>query len=123
MSPCQMFPPQSATCLQPVVSTSYSSGFGLLTPHQSSAIRHPKSRRRGRVIAALTAEAGDSGEGDEHVQENLVSMLRIQIGKQTVNDIADSESEKLRQSVDEVTPMQDYVLACCDCRRRIPLCM
>jgi hypothetical protein len=51
----------------------------------------------------LTAEAGDSGDGDPNVQDNLVSMLRIQIGKQTVNEIADTESERLRQSVDEVT--------------------
>ena len=38
------------------------------------------------------------------MQDSLVSMLRIQIGTQTVNDIADTESERLRQSVDEVTP-------------------
>ncbi len=62
--------------------------------------RRPRQRS---AAAALTAEAGDSGDGDPNVQDNLVSMLRIQIGKQTVNEIADTESERLRQSVDEVT--------------------
>lgn len=72
----------------------------------------PRARRRRQrgAASALAAEAGDSGEGDPDVQENLVSMLRIQIGKQTVNDIADSESEKLRQSVDKVT-VSSYVLS------------
>ncbi len=75
-------------------------------------MRLAKPRRRAGAVSATTAEAGDSSEGDQHVQENLVSMLRIQIGKQTVNDIADSESEKLRQSVDEVRPSKEQMTIC-----------
>ena len=109
VSPSQIFPPQSATCIHPLASTSYSSGPGRLTPHHTSGMRLAKPRRRAGAVSATTAEAGDGSEGDQHVQENLVSMLRIQIGKQTVNDIADSESEKLRQSVDEVRPSRESV--------------
>ena len=91
---------QPATCNAPTSSHSTMSPGGW--PHPLAVVPQVRRPRQRSATAALTAEAGDSGEGDSNVQDNLVSMLRIQIGKQTVNDIADTESERLRQSVDEV---------------------
>ena len=52
---------------------------------------------------AITAERDSGGDdGDASVQDNLVSMLRLQIGKKSVDDFVDAEGEKLKQSVEEV---------------------
>lgn len=64
--------------------------------------RQQYARRRG--IAATTAkrDGGSGDEGDPDLQDNLVSMLRLQIGKKHVDAFVDAEEEKLKQSVEEV---------------------
>lgn len=68
----------------------------------SQALRQQCVRRRRILATAAVRDAGSGDEGDPDLQDNLVSMLRLQIGKKHVDAFVDAEEEKLKQSVEEV---------------------
>lgn len=76
----------------------------------NSSWPHNARQQRGHS-AAVAAERGSGrgDEGDPALQDNLVSMLRLQIGKKHVDAFVDAEEEKLKQSVEEVTGDADFL--------------
>lgn len=93
----------SATLLCPAESLRHPLRTARLSGAFCPAARQRHARRQ-RVAATTAERDGDSsGEGDPDLQDNLVSMLRLQIGKKHVDAFVDAEGEKLKQSVEEVT--------------------
>jgi hypothetical protein len=65
-----------------------------------------RQRRRPSIAKAAVSDAaeGPGNEGNPALQENLVRMVRLQIGQEEVKESVEMERQKLQEIADEVIP-------------------
>lgn len=66
-----------------------------------SAVGLISKRKRGR-LSQITVTARTDGDGE--VQDSLVDILRLEIGKKKVDEFVEIENDKLKQTAEEVKP-------------------
>ncbi len=79
--------------------------------------RYRKCRGSSRCRAVLGEAGPPDSQGDPNVQEGLVQMVRLQIGKERVKESVEEERQKLQKLAEEVWPTEQLcVLDCTFCR-------
>jgi hypothetical protein len=68
--------------------------------------RYRLCRSRSRCRAVLGGATPPESQGDPNVQEGLVQMVRLQIGKEKVKESVEEERQKLQKLAEEVRSVQ-----------------